>query len=166
MRLKRTALVTILVAATGLMSAVFAWAKSEVPSGATYIPKPGSTEYAPAGTGSVRVDWHANCKLPPSTNPAAQNYWHVASIAHHQNGSQAVAQSTALQNVDSASGHHDLVLTMEPRGRKSETFRVEVHVVCDNQDELLSNSTLTLVRGTKRHRLAQYWTGLRGSTSR
>lgn len=146
--LRRTSLIAIVAAATGLLSVTFAWAQPAAPGGsATYTPAPGSTESAPAGTGKVTIDWNAACPKTPSNNPAAQNYWDVESVALHQNGSQANYESTAEANVEGSSGTHVLVLTMGA-GLQSETFSVVVHLVCKGQNMVISMSTLTLVRGT------------------
>jgi len=86
------------------------------------------------------------CVAPPSEDPAAQHYWYVHSVALHQNGSLAQFQSSAEANVDAASGTHVLVLTMT-QGLKRETFSLRVHLECLGQDIVISQSTLTLVKG-------------------
>jgi len=86
------------------------------------------------------------CVAPPSDDPAAQHYWYVHSVALHQDGSEAQYQSSAEANVDAASGTHVLVLTMT-QGLKRETFSVRVLLECLGQETVISQSTLTLVRG-------------------
>jgi hypothetical protein len=87
------------------------------------------------------------CVAPPSDNPAAQHFWYVNSVALHQDGSHANYQSSAEANVNDASGTHVLVLTMRA-GLPRETFSVRVHLECLAQDIVISQSTLTLVRGS------------------